>query len=352
MSVAKKLDDQQNSVWALLKGLESKPGISEIIINSPQLIFVERAGSFIQLNAKLVPMDIKKFIEQVAHLNKKECNESHPLMDGSLPDGSRINIVYPPVSRGAPAITIRKYLKDVGTFDTKKNIFGLDNYWITFFKAIVKAKLNVIVSGGTGVGKTTFLNLLIKEIDQSERVITIEDTIELEVDLVNSVRLEAGLNLGRSGDVSIRDLVKNSLRMRPDRIIIGEVRGMELFDLLQAMNTGHDGSMSSVHANSPGECLQRMETLYYLSGHDVPVKSIRKQISSAIDFIVHLSRDKEGNRTVKAICEVNDMSGDVLLSQKVAVQEEGKLKSCGLVPARMEKLVEQGLAPNFFNKEG
>ena len=339
-----------NSVWNLLNDLSKKSGITEILINGPKSVFVEKSGEFIQLNANIPAEDIKKFIKEVADFNQKHCDSDNPILDGNLPDGSRINIINGPFVNGSPAISIRKYLKFISSFDNNQAIFGLTPHWIDLIKAIIAARLNTVVSGGTGVGKTTFLNLMINEISKHERIVAIEDTPELSINIPNVVRLESGSKLLQSkSTLSTRDLVKNTLRMRPDRIIIGEIRGGELFDLLQAMNTGHDGSMTSVHASSGSECLSRMETLFLLSGIEIPLNVVRRQISSAIQFIIQLGRDKEGNRVVTEIIEVCGMEGSTLLIQQIAVREEGFLEFKGIVPKSMDKLHRLGGLPvNFF----
>lgn len=339
-----------NSIWNLINDLGKKNGITEILINGPKNVFVERGGQFIQLSANLPAADIQQFIKEVAELNQKHCDNDNPILDGNLPDGSRINIINEPFVSGGPAISIRKYLKFISSFENNPTIFGLSPHWIEFIKAIIASRLNVVVSGGTGVGKTTFLNLMINEIPAHERVITIEDTIELSINKPNVVRLESGAKaLQSKSALTTRDLVKNTLRMRPDRIIIGETRGGELFDLLQAMNTGHDGSMTSVHASSGGECLSRMETLFLLAGFDVPLSVVRRQISSAVQFIIQLGRDKEGNRVITEIMEVTGMEGTTILTHPIAIREDGFLVFKGMVPKNMEKLNRHGgLAMNFF----
>lgn len=343
--------EQPKGVWGLIKELESKKGITEVVINGPKNVFVERAGQFIQLNYVLTKNDIIQFAKEVAQFNKRPFDHFHPIVDGNLPDGSRINIINEPFSQGSPSISIRKYLRQLKSFDTNPGIFGLDTNWVDFLKAAVSAKLNIIVSGGTGVGKTTMLNMLLKEISSQERVITIEDTLELQIDLPNMVRLEARNYLSTEGaSLSIRDLVKNTLRMRPDRVIIGESRGGELFDLLQAMNTGHDGSMSSIHSNSPGECLSRMETLFLLAGYEIPVQVVRKMIASAIDVIIQISRNREGERIISSISEITGMEGPNILSQQIAQYEENKLIKTGIASHNMEKLHRYGGLPmNFFS---
>ncbi len=340
----------ENSVWKLIEDLASKQGISEIVINDPKRVFVERQGQFIQLNVQISKNDIYDFAKEVAQFNKKEFDAGSPILDGSLPDGSRVNVISEPYCQGSPAITIRRYLKSIKSFDDDTSIFGLNAKWIQFFKAMVGSRCNVIVSGGTGVGKTTFINLLLKEMSPADRVITIEDTKELSLNFPNVVRLEVFAPSKDQKGLSARELVKNTLRMRPDRIIVGEVRGGELFDLLQAMNTGHDGSMSSIHANSPGECLSRMENLFLMAGFEVPFQVVRKQMAQGIDFIVQLGRDREGKREVNQIMEITGMEGANILSQQIAVREDGELTPTGVTPALRDRLHHDGgLAKDFFN---
>jgi pilus assembly protein CpaF len=346
------MNQNENSVWNLLSELQTKKGITEVVINNPKTVFVERGGHFIQLNVNLTKNHIYQFIQDIAEFNKKKCDADVPILDGNLPDGSRINIIHEPFALHCPAITIRKYLRSISSFDQNPTAFGLNEKWVEFFKAMVGARVNIIVSGGTGVGKTTFLNLLLAELSPQERVVTIEDTIELSLNFPNVVRLEAGSKITQSrASVSTRDLVKNTLRMRPDRIIIGEIRGEELFDLLQAMNTGHDGSMSSVHANNPGECMQRLETLFLLAGYDVPHHVVRRQIASAVDFVIQLGRNREGSRIVRSVAEITGMEADSILMQTILEQnEDDVLVAKGIVPKNMNKLNHMGGLPlNFFN---
>ena len=343
----------KNTVWNLITELSNKKGITDIIINNHKTIFVEREGQLIQLNVILTQPDIEDFIHEVALYNKKECHQDNPIMDGNLPDGSRINVILGPFAKGSPAVTIRKYLPYIRDFDSDPHLFALNTQWVEYFKAAVKARLNIIVAGGTGAGKTTFMNLMLNELNSNERVITIEDTIELQIKIPNTVRLESGgQNLASKVQLTSRDLVKNTLRMRPDRIIIGEVRGGEMFDLLQAMNTGHEGSMTSVHANSPGECLSRMETLYLIAGFDVPYHVVRKQMSQAIDVIVQISRARSGKRVVSHLSEITGMEGDVISMQTIATYNEDKdaLVFTGIPSSRIKQLHDRaGLPIDFFN---
>jgi pilus assembly protein CpaF len=340
-----------NKLWSLIQDLSSKQGITEIIVNGPKSVFVEQKGSFVQLDYTVSKDHIYEFIDDVAGFNKKECNDENPILDGNLPDGSRVNIIREPFSYGSPAITIRKYIKGLKSFDQLENIFGLSKEWVQFLKAIVKGKLTIMISGGTGVGKTTFLNLLLNELDVGERVVTIEDTLELNFDLPNCVRMESRKALGAKTQwIKTRDLVKNALRMRPDRIIIGETRGEELFDLLQAVNTGHEGSMSSVHANSSRECLSRLETLFLMSGYDVPLRVVRRQITDGLDIVIQIGKDRKGRRVVKEITEIGEMEGETILTHSIAKWSEGRLTPTGLVSAHLGHLEEvAGLPKNFFN---
>ena len=340
----------ENSVWNLLRDLEQKKGITEVVINDPKRVFVERQGQFIQLNIQLSKNDLYEFAKEVANFNKRQFDKFNPVLDGVLPDGSRINVIAEPFSQGSPAITIRKYLRSIKSFDDDQEVFGLNEKWVELLKAMVGSRCNLIVSGGTGVGKTTFINLLLKEMSPAERVVTIEDTLELTINSPNVVRLETFVATKSSAGLSARDLVKNTLRMRPDRIIVGEVRGGEVFDLLQAMNTGHEGSMSSIHASSPGECISRMENLFLMSGFDVPYQVVRRQIAQGVDFIIQLGRNREGKRVVKNIMEITGMEGANILSQQIAIREEEGLVSTGVSPKNMDKLHRMGGLPmDFFN---
>ncbi len=339
----------ENSVWKMLEDLSTKKGISEIVINGSKNVFVERGGEFIGLNVPLNKKDILEFSNEVALFNKKKFSNENPILDGRLPDGSRINIISEPYASQGTSITIRKYLSNNFELDKHSQLFGISEKYVPFFKSLIKAKKNILISGGTGSGKTTFMNMLLKEVSPDERIITIEDTLELVVGNTNCVRLEAGLTSGKEG-LSMSQLVKNTLRMRPDRIFIGEVRGAEVFDMIQAMNTGHDGSMTSIHANSPVECLQRVEALFLMAGFDLPYHVVRKYISTAVDFIIQLGRTEDGRRKVTQVMEVNSMEGNNILTTSVLEIENGELVFGGAVPSLANELAKKGELPtNYWN---
>ena len=338
-----------NSVWKLINELSTKKGISEIIINNVDNIYIERDGELIRLNVNCTPDDIMGFCKDIAKFNKVNFNINHPIIDGILPDGSRINVISQTYTNSAPAITIRKYLKTIQSFEDSPGIFGLSDRWKVFLQTLVQAKQNIIISGGTGNGKTTFMNLMLQEVSPTERVITIEDTRELQIKLPNVVRLVTkGTSSNIEEPLTIRDLLKNTLRMRPDRIIIGECRGGEAFDLLQAMNTGHDGSMCTIHSNTPAECLSRLENLFLFAGFEIPIAAVRQQISTAIDFIIQLDRTRDGKRVVSKISEVTNMEGDRILLQDIGYHEDGEAIFSGIVPKNMRQLMDYGLDKNFF----
>ena len=339
----------EGGVWNFINEINQKKGISEIIINNVDNVYVEREGALIRLNTRFAPDDIKKFCQDVAQYNKVQFGNRFPILDGVLPDGSRINIVASEYTLTAPAITIRKYLQTIKSFEQNDGVFGLSPKWVTFLKTAVHAKCNIIISGGTGTGKTTMLNLLLNEAHPTERIVTIEDTKELSFPHANSVRLiSRGHSFTEGISITTETLLKNTLRMRPDRIIIGEVRGGETFELLQAMNTGHEGSMCTVHANSSPEALSRLENLFLYSGKDIPLKAIRMQMSKAIDFVIQLSKSRDGNRLVARVTEIVGMEGDNIIMQDIGKAGENGPEFTGLVPKCIEKLKKYELSPSFF----
>jgi pilus assembly protein CpaF len=285
----------------------------------------------------------------------RRIDESSPMVDARLSDGSRVNAVIPPLSVDGPVLTIRKFAKDPFRVDDLVRFGTLTADVATLLSATVRGRLNVLVSGGTGTGKTTLLNVLSGFIPDDERIVTIEDAVELQLAQSHVVRLESRpANIEGRGQVAIRDLVRNSLRMRPDRIIVGEVRGGEALDMLQAMNTGHEGSLSTVHANSPRDALSRIETMVLMAGIDLPTRAIREQVASAIDVIVHLSRLRDGSRRVTSVTEVVGMEGDVITLQDLyafdysaGITEDGRFlgtcKPTGLRPTFSERLSDNGI---------
>ena len=347
--MTKNFIDSNNPVWILVEKLSTKSGITEIAINGPDDVYIEKDGGFVPVEIKITKKSIEEFVNQVAVFNQKDIDENSPMFNGNLPDGSRVNIITSPIRLEGPAITIRRFLKNIQTFESRQGIFGLSPTWVSFLKAAMKAKFNIMVSGGTGVGKTTFMNLLLQETEKHERKVIIEDVRELSVHMPNTIRMESSqLNNGRQ--VTIRDLVKNSLRMRPDRLIIGEIRGEEIFDLLQAMNTGHDGCLATIHANTPRECLLRMESLYLLSGYEVPFQVIRNQIGRSIDLVIQLKRNRDGVRVVSHITEVTDISGDQILMQDLGVmgKDLNYIVSTKFMPKKIEKLEKCGFKRELF----
>ena len=292
----------------------SDPEVTEVMANNTDGIFIERRG-IIELAATRFSDDdhLRRVIERIVGAVGRRIDESSPMVDARLPDGSRVNAVLPPVSVDGPAITIRKFSKAMFGVDDLLAIGSATPEAIDLISACVEGKLNILVSGGTGTGKTTLLNLLTEFIPENERIVTIEDAVELRLKQRHVVRMEARPpNIEGKGEITIRDLVRNSLRMRPDRIIIGEVRGGEALDMLQAMNTGHEGSISTLHANTPRDAIARLETMVLMAGIEIPVRAIREQIASAIDVIVHLSRLRDGTRRVTQIVEVEGMENDLV----------------------------------------
>ena len=337
-----------NKVWQLITDLSNKRGITEIAINGEDSVFVERDDEFIGLNVKLPLKDLFEFADEVAKQNKQVCDEENPIFDGILPDGSRINIIRKPFVKSDIAITIRKYAAKSMSLINGAELFNINPRWIPFFSTIVKTKANIIVSGGTGIGKTTFLNMMLNEISPDERIITIEDTLELSFNRKNYVSLESGAKIStKKVTLTTSDLVRNSLRMKPERIFIGEIRGPEIFDLLQAMNTGHEGSMTSIHANSSVEALTRLETLYLMGGFDVPITVVRSHISQAVDYIIQLGKDREGCRCVKKVIEVGNMEAGNILTTTI-LDYDSELNFTGVVPGNFNQLVEEGILERDF----
>lgn len=311
----------------VLQELIEDEDVTEIMINGPRHIFVEKEGSLYETGLTFDSEErLSDIAQQIASEGNRIVNESTPILDVRLEDGSRVNIVMPPIALEGPVITIRKFPKDPLTMEKLVAMGAVTPEADRFLKALVEARYNIFISGGTGAGKTTFLNILSNYIPVSERIITIEDSAELQIQNVeNIVRMEArNANVEGKNQVTIRDLIRSALRMRPSRIIVGEIRDATAIDMLTAMNTGHDGSLSTGHANSPKDMLNRLETLV-LMGMDIPLPAIRQQISSAIDIIVHLGRLRDRSRKVLAICEIGEVEqGEIQISPIFSFEEEGE----------------------------
>ena len=344
-----------------LEPLLRDDGITEIMVNGPRQIYVERSGKLELTNVVFQNDDhVMRIIDRIIAPSGRRVDESSPMVDARLTDGSRVNAIIPPLSLVGPVLTIRKFAASPFTVEDLVRFGTSTPEMFDFLRACVEARLNVFVSGGTGSGKTTTLNVLSSFIPNDERIITIEDAAELQLRQEHVVTLESRPpNIEGKGAIPIRELVRNSLRMRPDRIIVGEVRSGEALDMLQAMNTGHDGSMSTGHANSPRDMLARLETMVLMAGVDLPLRAIREQIASAVDLIVQQSRLKDGTRKIVNITEVQGMEGDVIIMQDVFVFEQtgvvegriqGRLKATGIRPRFVEKFEVMGirLPPGLF----
>ncbi len=347
-----------------LEKLLADPTIDEIMVNGPHNIYIERRGKIERVALGFdTDAHVMRIIDRIVSPLGRRVDESVPYVDARLPDGSRVNIIIPPISLIGPTVTIRKFARVPFTIDdlTQKGTWTPE--FVTFAKACVEARLNTIISGGTGSGKTTTLNIFSGFIPSDERIITIENAAELQLRQEHVISLESRpANIEGRGEVSMRDLVINALRMRPDRIIVGEVRGGEALDMLQAMNTGHEGSMSTVHANSPRDSLHRLETMVLMAGVELPLKAIRQQISSALDVVVQIERMRDGTRRVTNVSEVQGMEGDVIVTQEIfkfeyaGVQDGkilGRLKPTGVRPKFMEKIEAANifLTPQIFGQD-
>jgi len=300
--------------FGLLQDLLDDNEISEIMVNGANNVFIESHGVVTKLERTFDSDEqLIAVINRMVRSTGRRVDQTSPMVDARLPDGSRLNAVLPPLAVDGPSVTIRKFTANHLTVDRLVELGSLGPESAELLQMAVKYRLNILVSGGTGTGKTTLLNVLSSFIGRGERVITVEDAVELSLDLPNMIRLETRpANIEGVGQVSIRDLVRNALRMRPDRIVVGEVRGAEALDMLQAMNTGHEGSLSTLHANTPRDALSRLETMVLLGGVELPLKAIREQIASAIDLIVQVSRDANGSRFVSSISEITGLEGDVI----------------------------------------
>ncbi len=338
----------------LLEPLMTDPSITEVMINSCAQIYVERAGKLELHDGKFESnLQIDQIIERIVTPLGRRVDESSPMVDARLADGSRVNIVVPPLALAGPTITIRRFSPKRWRLADLVKMGSLITEMVTLLQTAIARRLNIIVSGGTGSGKTTLLNVVSDEIPENERIITIEDAAELQLRQPHVVRLESRpSNLEGKGAVTIRDLVKNALRMRPNRIIVGECRGGEALDMLQAMNTGHDGSLTTIHANSPRAALSRLETLVLFSGMELPVRAIRDQIASAIDLIVQVSRLPDGCRKVIQISEVIGQQGDIITLQDLVTYRDGKFVISGFRPRFMENSSLPSTSPPLAEGDG
>jgi pilus assembly protein CpaF len=335
--------------------------VTEIMVNGAKNIYVERRGKLQKVPLSFENNEhVMRIIERIVAPLGRRIDESSPYVDARLPDGSRVNAIIPPVSLIGPVLTIRKFSHNPFTLDQLVQFGSITPEAITFLDAAVKARINIVISGGTGSGKTTLLNVLSGFIPHDERIVTIENAAELQLRQEHVITLESRpSNIEGKGEITIRDLVVNALRMRPDRIIVGEIRDEAALDMLQAMNTGHDGSMTTLHSNSPRDTLSRLETMTMMAGLDMPIRAIREQISSAIELVVHQERMRDGTRKVVNITEVSGMEGDIITMTDIYLFEQvgfennkviGRMRPTGLRPKFMDKIEASGihLPPSVF----
>ncbi|CAN5744903.1 CpaF family protein [soil metagenome] len=338
-----------------LERLIADDSITEIMCNGPDDVWIERGGKLYETTVRFTDEShLRRIINKIVSQIGRRIDEASPMVDARLPDGSRVNAIIPPLSLSGPLMTIRKFSKRRLTLEDMINIGSISEESAEFLSRCIEAQLNVLVSGGTGSGKTTLLNALSASIPNNERIVTIEDAAELQLKQRHVLRLEARPpNIEGEGHIPIRDLVRNSLHMRPDRILVGEVRGAEALDMLQAMNTGHDGSLSTVHSNSPRDALHRIETMVMMAGYDLPLRAIRQHVSAALDLLVHIDRMEDGSRRITAITEVLRMESDVIQLQDIFEFEiesvapdrtiTGKLRPTGLRPVFLDKFRKRGI---------
>lgn len=340
--------------------------ISEVMVNGPKQVYVERKGRLERTPVEFLnDAHVMRVIEKIVAPLGRRIDESSPMVDARLPDGSRVNAIIPPLAVTGPTLTVRKFSRDPFQVEDLVRFGTLSEQMAEFLEACVGARLNVVVSGGTGSGKSTTLNVLSSFIPASERVVTIEDAAELQLRQDHVITLETRPpNVEGKGAITMRDLVRNSLRMRPDRIVVGEVRGGEALDMLQAMNTGHDGSLTTAHANTPRDCLRRLEVMVLMAGMDLPLRAIREQVASAVDLIVQQARLRDGSRKITKVSEVLGMEGDNIVLQDLfsfeeagrddAGQVKGRHAATGIVPTFMERLQDQGFDVDYqwFQPEG
>ena len=354
---------QEAKGYGPLDPLLADSSISDILVNGAKNVYVEKNGKLYKTSVTFKDnRHLRNIIERIVSKVGRRIDEKSPMVDARLPDGSRVNAIIPPLAIDGPSLSIRRFRADSGTMESLLKWGSISTEMARVLEAAVAARLNIVISGGTGAGKTTLLNSLSAKIPNTERIITIEDSAELALQQEHVVRLETRpANIEGEGQVSARDLVINSLRMRPDRIIIGECRGAETLDMLQAMNTGHDGSLTTLHANSPRDALSRLETMVMFSGIDLPERNIKSQIASAIDIIIQVSRLSDGSRKVTKVSEIVGMEGDVITMQDIFVWEQtgtgvntvmGMHSSTGIRPKFLDKIIAKGIEinPQIFDK--
>ncbi|MTI83675.1 MAG: CpaF family protein [Firmicutes bacterium] len=332
-----------------ITSLLNDPEVSEVMVNGPHQIYVEKKGRLVTSNVRFKDdAHVMHVIERIVAPLGRRIDESMPMVDARLPDGSRVNAVIPPLALHGPTITIRKFSREPFQVADLVRFGTLTEQMAEFIDACVKSRLNIVVSGGTGSGKTSSLNVLSSFIPSSERIITIEDAAELQLHQQHVLTLESRPpNIEGKGAITIRDLVRNSLRMRPDRIVVGEVRSGEALDMLQAMNTGHDGSLTTGHANSPRDILSRLETMVLMAGMELPIRAIREQIASAVDLIIQQSRLRDGTRKITHITEVQGMEGDVIILQDLFTFQQQGVDADGMLQGEFQST---GIRPKFIDR--
>ncbi len=359
--VTRRIEDEVLGLGPL-EPLLTDPTVSDVLVNGPKQVYVERFGKLelteVQFNDDAHLMNI---IDRIVSAVGRRVDESSPMVDARLKDGSRVNVIIPPLALDGPMLSIRRFGIELLSVNDLIRLGTIDESLARVLNGIVHGRLNVVISGGTGSGKTTLLNILSAFVPENERIVTIEDSAELQLQQPHVVRLETRPpNIEGKGGVNQRDLVRNALRMRPDRIIVGEVRGAEALDMLQAMNTGHDGSLTTIHANSPRDALSRIETMVSMTGITFPIRALRAQMASAINIVLQIARDEDGRRRLVSLQEINGMEGDVITMSEIFTFERtgvdkdgnvlGKLKGTGVMPSFQRRLARRGidLPPELF----
>ncbi|WP_230404672.1 CpaF family protein [Nitratidesulfovibrio sp. HK-II] len=342
------VEDIRDEVMGLgpLEPLLRDPTVNDILVNNYRMVYVERRGKLIRVNTRFLDDDhLRKIIDRIVARIGRRVDEASPMVDARLADGSRVNAIIPPLALDGPSLSIRRFSKDPLELEDLIRFGALTPEMGEVLRGIVKARLNIIVSGGTGSGKTTMLNCLSRFVPHDERIVTIEDAAELQLKQDHVVRLETRpANIEGHGQVTARDLVKNCLRMRPDRIIVGEVRSGEVLDMLQAMNTGHDGSLTTIHANTPRDCLMRLETMVAMAGLNIGTLSLKRYIASAVDVIIQVSRLSDGSRKMTSLSEITGMEGDAITMQDIFTFEQTGVDENGKVQGRFRS---GGIRPRF-----